>query len=187
MHGDETTGYILLLRLIDHLLSNYGADTELTSLINNTEIWINPLANPDGTYASGNHTVFGATRGNANLVNLNRNYPDPEDGQHPDGNTWQVETLAFMDLAEEQNFALAANTHGGAEVVNYPWDTWSRLAADDDWWQMVAHEYADTAQYYSPSGYFNGFNDGITNGYAWYSISGGRQDYMNYFHHCREW
>jgi hypothetical protein len=31
-----------------------------------------------------------------------------------------------------------------------------------------------------------GFNNGITNGYAWYTISGGRQDYMNYFHNCRE-
>jgi hypothetical protein len=29
-------------------------------------------------------------------------------------------------------------------------------------------------------------DNGVTNGYQWYSISGGRQDYMNYFHHCRE-
>ena len=29
-------------------------------------------------------------------------------------------------------------------------------------------------------------SNGITNGYQWYSISGGRQDYMNYWHHCRE-
>ncbi|MBW6502481.1 MAG: T9SS type A sorting domain-containing protein, partial [Bacteroidales bacterium] len=47
-------------------------------------------------------------------------------------------------------------------------------------------EYADTAHFYSPSGYMTGFDNGITNGYAWYSITGGRQDYMNYFHQCRE-
>ncbi len=29
-------------------------------------------------------------------------------------------------------------------------------------------------------------NNGVTNGYEWYTISGGRQDYMNYFHQCRE-
>jgi PKD repeat protein len=29
-------------------------------------------------------------------------------------------------------------------------------------------------------------DNGITNGYQWYSISGGRQDYMNYFQRCRE-
>ncbi|MCK5075068.1 MAG: zinc carboxypeptidase, partial [Calditrichia bacterium] len=92
MHGDETTGYILMLRLIDFLLTNYGESTDdgvrATNLVNNLEIWINPLANPDGTYASGNSTVNGATRYNANYVDLNRNYPDPEDGQHPDGEVW---------------------------------------------------------------------------------------------------
>jgi len=186
MHGDETTGYILMLHLADYLLTGYGTDPRITSLVNNIEIWINPLANPDGTYHGGNNTVNGATRYNANYIDLNRNYPDPEDGPHPDGNAWQPETVAFMNLAENNHFTLSANFHGGAEVCNYPWDTWATLAADDAWWQYVCHEWADTAQFYGPSGYMNDFNDGITNGYQWYTISGGRQDYMNYFHQCRE-
>ncbi len=186
MHGDETAGYVLLLRLIDYLLSNYGTDPRITNMVDGLDIWINPAANPDGTYAGGNNTVYGAIRYNANGVDLNRNYPDPEDGPHPDGNPWQVETIAFMDFAESHHFVMSSNTHGGAEVCNYPWDTWAQLHADDDWWQYVCHEYADTAQYYSPSGYMNGFDDGITNGYAWYTIAGGRQDYMSYFHQCRE-
>lgn len=186
IHGDETTGYILLLRLIDYLLQNYGTDPKVTNLLDNLEIWINPLSNPDGTYKSGNHTVNGATRYNANNVDLNRNYPDPEDGPNPDGNPWQVETIAFMQLAEENTFVMSGNTHGGAEVLNYPWDTWPTLAADNDWWVFVCRQYVDTVHLYSPSNYMNEFNNGITNGYAWYSISGGRQDYMNYFHNCRE-
>jgi PKD repeat protein len=32
----------------------------------------------------------------------------------------------------------------------------------------------------------NYLNNGITNGYAWYEVAGGRQDYMNYFQQCRE-
>ncbi len=186
MHGDETTGIVLTLRLIDYLLTNYGTDPEVNNLVDNLEIWINPIANPDGTYAGGNSTVSGATRYNANGVDLNRNYPDPEDGQHPDGNEWQPETVLFMQLAEENHFVMGANIHGGVEVCNYPWDTWAQLHPDDDWWQLVCHEYADTAQANSPSGYMTAFDDGITNGYAWYTISGGRQDYMNYFHQCRE-
>lgn len=186
MHGDETTGYVLMLRLIDSLLTSYGENDRITNMVNNMEIWINPLANPDGTYHGGNNTVWGATRGNANGVDLNRNFPDPEDGPHPDDNAWQPETIAMMDLAEAHNFVHSANFHGGAEVVNYPWDTWPRLHADDEWYQVISHEYADTAQAYSPPGYMSGFNDGITNGYQWYSIDGGRQDYMNYFHSCRE-
>ncbi len=186
MHGDEVVGYVLMLRYIDYLLQNYGTNPEITNLVDNIDIWINPLANPDGTYAGGNNSVYGATRANANYVDLNRNYADPEDGPHPDGNEYQVETLAFMDFAEENNFIMSCNMHGGAEVVNYPWDTWAQLAADDDWWVYVSREYADTVHVHSPSGYMSSFNNGITNGYAWYSISGGRQDYMNYFHNCRE-
>jgi hypothetical protein len=186
MHGNETSGYVTMLHLIDYLLENYGTDEQVTNLVNNVDIWINPLANPDGTYAGGNNTIFGATRGNANGVDLNRNFPDPEDGPHPDGNEYQEETEAFMEFAEDHDFVMSANFHDGAEVVNYPWDTWSRRHADDDWWIYVSRQYADTVHEYGPPGYFNDFNNGITNGYDWYSISGGRQDYMNYFHHCRE-
>lgn len=186
MHGDETAGYVLMLRLADYLLSNYGSDERVTNIVDKLDIYINPLANPDGTYYGGNNTVNGSTRGNANGIDLNRNYPDPRVGQHPDGNAHQVETIAFMDLAVENQFIMSANFHGGAEVVNYPWDTWSRRHPDNNWWIMVSREYADSAQYYSPSGYMTDLNNGITNGYDWYSVSGGRQDYMNYFENCRE-
>lgn len=186
MHGDEIAGYILMLRLIDYLLTNYGSDDRITNMVNSIDIWINPLANPDGTFAGGDNSVFGATRYNANYVNLNRNYPDPEDGPHPDGYDWQAETVVFMDFAESHDFTMSANFHGGAEVANYPWDTWPRLAADDDWWVYVCRQYVDTVHANSTPGYMTDLNNGITNGYAWYSISGGRQDYMNYEHHCRE-
>jgi len=185
MHGNETTGYVLMLRLIDSLLSTYGADTRITNMVDEMEIWINPLANPDGTYYGGNHTVSGARRYNANGYDLNRNFPDPEDGPYP-GGTRQIETTHMMNLASAHNFVISMNFHGGAEVQNYPWDTWAQRHADESWWQDVCHAYADTAQAHSPSGYMDGFNDGITNGYDWYTISGGRQDYMTYFQGGRE-
>ncbi len=186
MHGDETLGYILMLRLIDYLLSCYDSLPDINKLVNEVDIWINPLANPDGTYAAGNHTINGATRFNANGVDLNRNYPDPDDGPHPDGKDWQPETIIFMDFAEQRNFIMSCNIHSGAELCNYPWDTWFTRHADNEWWKFVCREYADTAHQYSPFGYLTDMNNGVTNGYDWYSISGGRQDYMNYFHSCRE-
>ncbi|MDP2721775.1 MAG: M14 family zinc carboxypeptidase [Bacteroidales bacterium] len=186
IHGDELTGYVLMLRYIDYLLNNYGVDSRVTGLVDNIDIWINPLANPDGTFAGGNNTVYGATRSNAYGIDLNRNYADPDDGPHPDGNAYQIETQAFMDFAENHHFTMSSNFHGGAEVCNYPWDTWSKLHPDNSWWVYVCREYADTAQAHSPTGYLTDLNNGITNGYAWYTITGGRQDYMNYFHNCRE-
>jgi len=189
IHGDETTGYVLMLRLIDSLLTSYGNDTRITNLIDNAEIWINPNANPDGTYHGGNNTVYGATRYNANGYDLNRNFPDPENGVHPNQ---QQETAVFRTLAEQNNFVLCANFHGGTEVVNYPFDTWTNgypdyvSHADEEWYEFISHLYADTCQTYSPSNYMNGYDDGITNGGTWYVIHGGRQDYMNWFMKSRE-
>lgn len=186
IHGDETTGYVMMLQLIEYLLQNYGTNPEVTTLVNGMEIYINPLANPDGTYRGGDNSVSGATRYNINNVDLNRNYPDPQDGEHPDGNAWQPETVAFMNFASLHSFVAAANFHGGVEVVNYPWDTWVTRSADDDWWQFVSREYADTVHQHASSGYMNFLDNGVTNGFDWYEVAGGRQDYMNYFHHCRE-
>jgi len=188
MHGDETTGYILCLRLIDSLLRGYGTDPYVTRLVDSLDIWINPLANPDGTYRTGNSTVYGARRYNANGVDLNRNFPDPAEGDHPDGHIWQPETVAMMSLALAHNFVISANHHGGAEVLNYPWDTWSRPHADEDWYVNVCQSWARSAQSASSTDYMESpeFPDGITNGYAWYRVVGGRQDFMNYWFGCRE-
>lgn len=189
MHGDETTGYILLLRLIDYLLSNYNALPQVKELVDNLQIYINPNANPDGTYYGGNSTVVNARRSNANGIDINRNFPDPRAGQHPDNNQWQPETQAMMNFATQHQLVLSANFHGGAEVVNYPWDTWTSTQEkhpDNDWFVTLSRAYVDTVHKYSPSTYMDGFENGITNGGDWYVVTGGRQDYMNYYRRCRE-
>lgn len=185
IHGDELVASIMLLHLIEDLLELYGTDPRIDNIVNEIDIYINPLNNPDGLYAGGNHTVGEATRGNANGIDMNRNFPDPEDGYNPDGNETQPENILQMAFAAEHNFTLSANLHSGTEVVNYPWDTWSTLHADDDWWQQVSHTYADAAQELSPPTYFNEFDDGITNGFQWYTISGGYQDYINWYDYSR--
>lgn len=188
MHGNELTGFMLMLRLIDELCTS--EDERIVNLINNLDIFICPNTNPDGTYYGGNHTVEGARRNNTNDLDLNRHYPDFDKGPHPD-NEWcyQDETQWLMNLARDYKFTMAANFHTGSEVVNYPWDTHASLHADDDWWKLVCHEYADQCHEWNPD-YMNlqhqHAEDGIINGYQWYTISGSRQDYMNYYAQCRE-
>ncbi len=183
IHGDETTGWILMLRLIDELCTS--TDTRIVNLINNLDIFIFPNTNPDGTYYGGNNTVTGARRANANGIDMNRNYPDPHSSTHPDGNAYQTETQWFMQLAEDYPFVMAANYHGGSEVMNYPWDNTYTRHADDAWWQYISREYATLCQSVSSS-YMTDENNGITNGADWYTIGGGRQDYMNGYRQCRE-
>ena len=184
IHGDETTGWIMMLRLIDYLLENPD-EPEVQTIMDNIDLYIGPNTNPDGTYHGGNNTVNGATRENANGVDMNRNYADPHGGPHPDGYEYQTETQWFMQFAEENAFVMGANYHGGAEVMNYPWDNTYTLHADDAWYQLISHEYADLTHEVSPN-YMNQYNNGIINGAQWYMIGGGRQDYMNGYAQCRE-
>ncbi|NSW44612.1 MAG: PKD domain-containing protein [Bacteroidales bacterium] len=185
MHGDEITGGVLLLRLADYLLTNYNTSPRVREIVDNEEIWINPFANPDGTYAGGDNTVANATRELANGVDPNRNFPNPVQGQHPDGESWAPETVAMMNFGAAHNFTMSMNTHGGAEVFNYPWDSWTsaeKTHADDNWWQYIGHEYADTVFVYSPSSYMRGVSsNGITEGADWYYAFGSRQDYFTYY------
>ena len=184
MHGDEVTGMIMQLRLIDYLLTSN--DDEVKFLMDNLDIFVSPDTNPDGTYHGGNNSVSGATRYNANYVDLNRHFPDFDDGPHPDGAShYENEAQWMMDLAEEYHFTIGANYHGGSEVMNFPWDTYQPHCADDDWWRFVCHEYADLTHEVNQN-YMDSFDGGITNGYAWYTITGSRQDYMNYYQECRE-
>jgi PKD repeat protein len=90
-----------------------------------------------------------------------------------------------MAFQAQQNFHLGMNIHGGAEVINYPWDNRAPVTADDAWWRYICQEYVDTARGFN-SNYMRGRGTGVTNGADWYIVYGSRQDYANYFDHCRE-
>lgn len=187
MHGDEVTGYVMMLRLIDTLLSGYGSNQQYTDILNTVDIYINPLANPDGTYRSGNNNVQGSIRYNANYVDLNRNFPDPF-GTAP-LNPQQIETTAMVDYANSHHFRLSANLHGGSEVMNYPWDSYTSTQQPHpyrDWWIEVCKRFVDTCRTYSDSHFRDVNPSGYIAGGDWYVISNGRQDYMNHDHNCLE-
>ena len=205
MHGDEITGFPTMLHLIDYLLTNYGSLSEVTNLVNGTELYICPLANPDGSFKTAGNDIMNsvgntATRANAAGVDLNRNYPDPIGGNHPDGLAYQPETLAFLNFEQTRNFVLAANYHGGAEVVNFPWDTSTAATGasavsihpHDSYFRYASQEYAQLCQTadgdlnYMDDVYGTGQFPGTTNGAIWYTVKGGRQDCNNFFNHNKE-
>lgn len=182
MHGDETGGFILMLRLADYLLSNYPGNSRVKELVDSLDIWINPLANPDGTYNSGD-AIAAPVRFNADGVDLNRNFPDPT---LPDM-VYEKETIDMMSFMRKHRFVLSANFHAGAELVNYPWDRWlTKLHADDAWFHRISRGYADTAHVYGGSSYLTDLENGVTRGAVWYLVFGGRQDFMTQYLHGRE-
>jgi len=176
IHGDETGGFVLMMRLADSLLKSYPNSQRIKNMIDNLEIWINPLANPDGTYRTGN-TITSPVRYNSKGVDLNRNFPDPLDPSIIP----QKENEEMIRFLRKRRFVLSANFHAGAELVNYPWDRWFyKYHADDSWFISISRAYADTIHKYSATSYFTDENNGVTRGALWYVIYGGRQDFITW-------
>ncbi len=181
MHGDETVGTVLCLNFIETLLTGYGSDAGITSLINETDIWILPLLNPDG-YELG-------IRWNANNADLNRSFPEwPLDfsgtlATEPNFDTTglQPEVARVIDWSVDHRFVLMASYHAGALLVNYPYDEIPDIPSgqeaatpDDDLMRSLATTYASLNPPMAASRVFPG---GIVNGSVWFRISGGMQDW----------
>lgn len=171
MHGDEITGRELTVSLIQEIGAKYGSDAEITTLVNNTEIYIMPSMNPDGSEMK--------QRGNAKNVDLNRNFPDIS---NPNGNTSvgrQLENQNVMAFQASRKFSLSANFHGGTIVANYPWDSTYDRHPLDAFVQELSLVYSESNPEMRNS---TEFKDGITNGADWYVVKGGMQDWSSFFY-----
>lgn len=171
MHGDEITGRELTIRLVDEMLQKYGSDAAITSLINNTEIFVMPSMNPDGSELR--------QRANAAGQDLNRNFPEAVRNEPNNGANRQPETQAIMAFQASRNISLSANFHGGAIVANYPWDAKYDRHPFDGLLQELSLEYANLNPEMRSS---TEFNRGITNGADWYVLYGGMQDWSYIWH-----
>ena len=188
MHGDEVVGYYYMLHLIHYLLNNYTSNTQVQNIINNVDLWICPLENPDGTYHTSNNNLNESpysTRENYNGEDLNRSYPLIGSTAKPSPLTYQPEVQAMINFGTTHKLTMSANFHGGAELYNYPWDLWTsyeRAPADDAWWSYIGNRFVDTCQHYHSSY----MTEGVFEGADWYTAEGSRQDYFTYYLGSRE-
>lgn len=169
MHGNESVGTEMILRLAELLTSNYGSNPDLTELVDEMEIWLCPIHNPDGYVAN--------SRFNANGEDLNRNFPDRITDPVDDPAGREPETQAFMNFGYDHRFVMGANYHTGALVVNYPWDSVVQgnpdYAPDD----ALYYDYSVGYAIRNPAIWNGGFPNGVTRGWEWYIIRGGMQDW----------
>jgi len=171
MHGDEPVGTELCVYLIRLLVENYGIDPDLTAMVDDLEIWIIPLHNPDGN-ASG-------TRYNAQGIDLNRGFPDPaeEPDDDPTGRAYEVQRMMYFQ--DDHRFVIGANLHTGALVVNYPWDCFDgQYTPDDAMYLNISLGYSalNLPMYNSTQ-----FDRGVTIGWDWYVTQGSIQDWSYYW------
>ncbi|CAB1421768.1 unnamed protein product, partial [Pleuronectes platessa] len=139
---------------------------------------------------------------NHNGVDLNRNFPDAFAGlrrqQKPDEEKREAEVRAVIGWLKTETFVLSANLHGGALVASYPYDNsnggseqvgGASIAPDDDVFINLAKVYSHNhGSMHRGGGCDVGatFVDGITNGFLWYPLEGGMQDYNYVWAQCLE-
>lgn len=180
MHGDEPVGMELCMNLIEYLGEKYSAgDPEITHLINETEIWILPLMNPDGYVIK--------SRYNAGGYNLNREFPDRVTDPVNTVEGRPAEVVNVMNWVAGERPVLSANFHTGTLVVNYPYDSDPdensiySATCDDELFREISLTYSRRNEAMFDSHWFE---NGIVNGVAWYTINGGMQDWHYVWQGC---
>jgi hypothetical protein len=114
IHGDEIGGSENLVRFAEFLCESYGVDPEITNLIDNREIWLYIMVNPDGR--------VNMVRYNSNGVDINRDwgYMWDADGNSP-GSYSQVETRALRTCMLDNQFVIQTSYHSGTVFLAYTW------------------------------------------------------------------
>ncbi|HEU0042823.1 MAG TPA: M14 family metallopeptidase, partial [Jiangellaceae bacterium] len=142
-HAREWITPEMIRRLAHHIVDSYGSDPTITSLVDENELWLVPVANPDGydfTFTAGNRLWRKNLRDNngdgviapGDGVDLNRNYatkwgydnegsspaPSSETYRGP-GPTSEPETQALDAFAARVGFEFFVNYHSAAELLLY--------------------------------------------------------------------
>ncbi len=138
-HAREWISVEVPFLLAKYLLENYGTSPEVKDLVDQSEIWIVPLANPDGLeYSVYFYRYWRKNRrdnGNGSYgVDMNRNYgynwgfDDQGSSPNPNSEVFrgtgpfsEPETQAIRDLFALKNFQATISFHNYSQVILYPW------------------------------------------------------------------
>lgn len=148
-HAREWISVEVPFLLGKYLVENYDVSAKVRQLVNNCEIWIVPLVNPDGLeYSIHFYRYWRKNRrdnGDGTFgVDLNRNYsykwgydnegssPDPSsDVYRGPGPFSEPEIQAVRDLFTQKSFQALVSYHNYSQVILYPWG-YTQAASDKD-------------------------------------------------------
>ena len=155
-HGNEYMSVEMALLMLEYLTDNYGSIPQVTHLVDDLEIWIIPMMNPDGRTAG--------TRTNAAGVDLNRDYGYMWKFLTPDYFS-QPETKVIREHGMKNNFSISLSFHTSGDIVNHVWNYKNFPVADSAFVVDISEEY----------GSYNGY--WVVEGYQWYVTNGDCNDW----------
>jgi murein tripeptide amidase MpaA len=168
LHANERASGEMALYLMDLLVDGYGSDSRITDIVNSREIWIVPVANPDGAEYDMSDGVFRRWRKNRQPIpgssyvgiDLNRQFGfkwnccgggsnNPSSPKYRGTEPWQApETRAYRDfilsrvVGGQQQLAIALSIHAQGRLVLWPYAYTKKdhppTMRYDDWRAFVA-------------------------------------------------
>jgi hypothetical protein len=149
-HGDEWSATESTLALIDYLISNKDTP-EVSQVLTNYAVYIQPLVNPDGHQAKTREDSFGN--------DPNRDYSFP--GQS-DADSFKLKEIQLVKgLVDSVHFRAAAAYHSGIEEVLWSWCYTEKTTPDNSLLINLGKTVAEAMGF---DRYLQSYNDYATTG-----------------------
>jgi hypothetical protein len=131
IHGNEKIAWAVNFNMVSYLVDNYSSDTMVQRLINEREIWIAPLVNPDG--------YVNNSRYNGRGVDVNRNWGWMWGNEYNCGSDFlsENESWRFMEHFWRHPFVSYASYHSGTIFISEPWSYTSYIAPPEQ--NLIRH------------------------------------------------
>lgn len=140
MHARELAPVEIMVKLIDHLLLQYGKDPAITNLVDTTDINIIPMVNVDGRKVVENGDNWHRKNTHGPGVDLNRNFDSywnyeglnvpsswVNDLKDPNGQSYsgtsaasEPETQAIQNFLKTKKFNMVLDMHAYGEMFMWP-------------------------------------------------------------------
>ena len=138
-HAREWISVEVPLLLGKHLLENYASDANIRRIVDQSEVWIVPLVNPDGLEYTIHYYRYWRKNRRLNSdgsygVDINRNYgyawgydnrgssPEPASEVYRGTAAFsEPETRAIRDFVMPKHFQAMISYHSFSQVILYPW------------------------------------------------------------------
>lgn len=160
-HAREWISVEVPFFFIKYLAEKYGSSDEIKNLVDNSEIWVIPLLNPDGL----EYSVYVYRYWRKNMrdngdgsfgVDLNRNYDYmwgyDNTGSSPSSTSAvyrgaspfsEPETRAVRDLMEDKHFSSLLSFHNYSQLILYPWGYTSSPSVDEPLFHQMARKMSE--------------------------------------------